>query len=235
MTSRSTARGLGAALSRAYPEAPRHRGGGARWAQAVTWDQLAALASFGQFVVVTAAAIFVSATARPSEAAKGPDRPAHLRRAEPPSRFAAALEVVYNHLPERLDDPDYFQAIREGTATASSHNELIVMHFFNEIGLLVHEKLVSELIVPYIASPCVRAWDRLAPVVELMRRRYPHAYTPLEAPVARARAVDLSAINARFRSRTPRLRAQWERTARDLTARRITLFDEADERPRARI
>jgi hypothetical protein len=58
MTSRSTARGLGAALSRAYPEAPRHRGGGARWAQAVTWDQLAALASFGQFVVVTAAAIF---------------------------------------------------------------------------------------------------------------------------------------------------------------------------------
>ena len=186
-------------------------------AQAVTWDQLAALASFGQFVVVTAAAIFAYLRLRGLRRQQQGQIVRHIFD-EPnhPSRFGAALDVVYNHLPERLDDPDYFQAIREGTATASSHNELIVMHFFNEIGLLVHEKLVSELIVPYIASPGVRAWDRLA-------------------PVARARAVDLSAINARFRSRTPRLRAQWERAARDLTARRITLFDEADERPRARI
>ena len=202
----------------------------------MTWDQLAALASFGQFVVVTAAAIFAYLRLRGLRRQQEGQIVRHIfDELNHPSRFAAALDVVYNHLPERLDDPDYFQAIREGTATASSHNELIVMHFFNEIGLLVHEKLVSELIVPYIAPPCVRAWDRLAPVVELMRRRYPHPYTPLEAPVARARAVDLSAINTRFRSRTPRLRAQWERAARDLTARRITLFDEADERPRARI
>ena len=67
-----------------------------------------------------------------------------------------------------------------------------------------------------------------------MRRRYPHAYTPFESLVARSRAVDLSAINARFRSETPRLRSEWESTARDLIDRGITLFDEPAEKPEAR-
>ena len=101
------------------------------------------------------------------------------------------------------------------------------MHFFNELGLLVHEKLISDLIVPFVASPCIRAWDRVVPVVELMRRRYPHAYTPFESLVARSRAVDLLAINQRFRKQTPGLRFQWQSTARDLQERRLSVPDES--------
>jgi len=52
--------------------------------------------------------------------------------------------------------------------------------------------------------------------------------------VARSRAVDLAAINARFRSETPRLRSEWESTARDLIERRVTLFDEQAEKPEVR-
>jgi hypothetical protein len=68
----------------------------------------------------------------------------------------------------------------------------------------------------------------------MMRRRYPHAYTPFESLVVRSRAVDLSAIHARFRSETPRLRSEWESTARDLIERRISLFDEPADKPEAR-
>ncbi|HEY2473831.1 MAG TPA: hypothetical protein VGI19_03425 [Candidatus Cybelea sp.] len=107
------------------------------------------------------------------------------------------------------------------------------MHFFNGLGLLVHSKMVSEgPIVSIVASPCMRAWERLAPVVELLRRRYPHAYTPFESLVVRSRAIDLTAINSRFRAETPLLQAQWEETARDLVNGRIKLPDAAKGRLR---
>lgn len=190
------------------------------------WDQLSAIASFGQFVVVTAAAIFAYMQLRGLRRQQEGQIVQHIFDKLNHPDFAAALDFVYHQLPDRLNDPDYVRRILDGKATASSHSELIVMHFFNEIGLLVHERLVSELVVPFVASPCVRAWDRLVPVVELMRRRFPHAYTPFEALVARSRAVDMAAINERFRSQTPQLRLEWESTARDLVARRITLSDE---------
>jgi hypothetical protein len=142
------------------------------------------------------------------------------------AEFSQALDFVYNDLPDRLRDVAYARDIRDGTATVFSRREMIVMHFFNELGILVHERLVSELIVPFVASPCIRSWKNLAPVIELMRRRYPHAYTPLEALVTRARAADLSSVRARYLSDTPHLRPHWDVTGRDLLECRIGLFDE---------
>jgi hypothetical protein len=91
------------------------------------------------------------------------------------------------------------------------------MHFLNGLGLLVHAGMVGEFpIVSIVASPCLRAWDRVAPVVKLMRRRSPHAYTPLESLVVRCRAMDLAAINGKYRAETPWLKSQWDSTALDL-------------------
>lgn len=83
-------------------------------------------------------------------------------------------------------------------------------------------------IVQIVASPCIRSWERLAPVVELLRRRYPHAYTPFKSLAVRSRAIDLAAINARFRGETPRLHEQWETTSRELIEKRIQLLDDRD-------
>ena len=142
-------------------------------------------------------------------------------------QFANALDFVYRDLAMRLTEPAYIREIAEGRATTASHLEFAVMHFFNGLGLLVHRKMVAECpIVQIIASPCMRAWDRLAPVVELLRRRYPHAYVPFESLAVRSRAIDLGAINERFRSETPRLREHWEATARDLVGKRIQLLDD---------
>jgi len=196
----------------------------------MTWDKVGAIASVGQLIVIVVAVVLaylqLLGLRRQQEAQIVQGIFDELNAPE----FSTALDFVYNHLPEKLTDPVYVRGIRDGTATASSHKELIVMHFFNKLGLLVHEKLVSDLIVPFVATPCMRSWAHLAPVVELMRRHYPHAYTPFEALVARARAVDLSAINARFRAETPYLRSEWERSARDLVEGRIRLLDEPSEK-----
>ncbi|MGA7355164.1 MAG: hypothetical protein WBW76_07025 [Candidatus Cybelea sp.] len=144
-------------------------------------------------------------------------------------QFASALDFVYNGLVTRLAETAYVREIAEGKATAASHPEFVVLHFFNGLGLLMHTKMVGEYpIVQVVASPCIRAWERLAPVVELLRRRYPHAYTPFESLVVRSRAIDLVAINARFRAETPQLREQWEATGRELVEKRIRLLDDQD-------
>lgn len=192
------------------------------------WDQITAISALGQFIVIAVAAVFAYLQLRDFGGQHEAGVIKHIFDELNSPRLSEALDFVYNHLADRLNDPSYVRTIADGAATVSTHTELVVMHFFNEVGLLVHERLISELIVPFIATPCMRSWNRLAPVVELMRRRYPHAYTPFESLVVRARAVDLSAINARFRSETPQLSAQWEQTARDLREKRITLLDDSN-------
>jgi hypothetical protein len=186
------------------------------------WEQITSLAAIGQLIVIAIGAIFAYEQIK---------RLRHQQEAELVQRifmtlssqeFAAALSFVYNDLAAHLADKAYVREIAEGKATAATHREFVVMHFFNGLGLLVHAKMVTEYpTVLIIASPCMRAWERVAPVVELLRRKYPHAYTPFESLVVRSRAIDLAKINDRFRSETPHLRQQWETTARDLVEKRI--------------
>jgi hypothetical protein len=193
----------------------------------LSWEQLTAIAALGQLVVFVAGAYLAYLQLRglrhQREAQLIEDIFDRLNGAE----IATALAYVYDVLPQKLREPEYVREIDEGKATVASHPELAVMHFFNGLGLLVHTKMVDEYpIVPFVASPCMRAWNQVAPVVELMRRHYPHAYTPFESLVARSRAVDLSSLNPRFRAETPQLKAQWQSTARDLVEKRIGLLDD---------
>ena len=190
------------------------------------WVQLAAIAAFLNVIVIAVGALFayqqIDRLRRQQEAELVQQIFATLNAEE----FASALDFVYNGLSTRLTEAPYVREIAEGRATAASHREFVVMHFFNGLGVLVHTNMVGDdPVVPIVASPCIRAWERLAPVVELLRRRYPHAYTPFQSLVARSLAVDLTAINARFRDETPGLRVQWEATSRDLINKRTRLLD----------
>jgi hypothetical protein len=163
------------------------------------WEQFTAIAAIGQVLVIAVGAFFayqqISRLRRQQEAGLIQ----RIFETFSEQRFAGVLDFVYNDLELRVTEPAYVREIAKGRAAAVSHRELVVMHFFNGLGLLVHNKMVAEYpIVFIVASPCMRAWGRLAPVVELLRRRYPHAYTPFETLVARSRAIDLAAINERF-------------------------------------
>jgi hypothetical protein len=188
------------------------------------WEILTACAAIGQLVVIGGGLVFAYLQVRGLRRQQEAELIRHIFEELNRDEIARALDFVYRDLSERLKQQAYAREIAGGRATVMTHPELAVMHLFNELGLLVHEKMVSEnSIVPFIATPCMRAWDHLAPVVELMRRRYPHAYTPFESLVVRSRAIDLARINGRFRAETPQLRTHWEGTARDLIAKRILL------------
>jgi hypothetical protein len=191
------------------------------------WEQLTAAAAIGQMLVIAAGAFFAYQQIDRFRRQQEAELIQRIFETFNEERFAEALDFVYNDLAVRLTEPAYVRQILEGRATAASHREFVVMHFFNGLGLLVHNKMVAEYpIVFIVASPCIRAWERLAPVIELLRRRYPHAYTPFESLVVRSRAVDLATINERFRTETPRLREQWEATRRELADKRIQMPDE---------
>jgi|SRR6516162_8057227 hypothetical protein len=190
------------------------------------WERLTAIALVGQFVVIAVGTLLAYLQLRGLRHQREAGLIQHIFEKFNEDEFAKALDFVYSELQKRLTEPAYLREIAEGRATSSSHRELVVAHFFNELGLLVHTRMVRESpVVPFVASPCMRAWERLAPVIELMRRRYPHAYTPFESLVVRSRALDLSAINPRFRAETQRLGCEWERTARELVERRIRVLD----------
>lgn len=181
-----------------------------------------ALAAIGQLIVIAIGAVFAYEQIKRLRHGQEAELVQRIFMTLSSEEFAAALGFVYNDLDARLGDKAYVREIVEGKATASSHREFVVMHFFNGLGLLVHAKMVTEYpTVLIVASPCIRAWDRVAPVVELLRRHYPHAYTPFESLVVRSRAIDLAKVNDRFRSETPHLQKQWEMTARDLIEKRI--------------
>jgi len=195
------------------------------------WEQLTAIALIGQSIIIAIGTFLAALQLRGLRHQREAGLIQHIFEKLNEDEFAKALDFVYEELPKSLTEPAYVREIVEGRATAKSHPELIVMHFFNELGLLVHTGMVREdPIVPILASPCMRAWQRLAPVIELMQRRYPHAYTPLESLVVRSRSLDLSAINPRFRTEMPRMASEWERTARELTDRRILGLDGNAER-----
>jgi len=192
----------------------------------LNWEQLTAIALIGQSIIIAIGTFLAALQLRGLRHQREAGLIQHIFEKLNEDEFAKALDFVYQELPKRLTEPAYVREIAEGRATAKSHSELVVMHFFNELGLLVHTGMVREdPIVLIVASPCMRAWERLVPVIELMRRHYPHAYTPFESLVARSRALDLSAINPRFRAETPRLASEWGRTARDLVDRRIRGLD----------
>jgi hypothetical protein len=181
------------------------------------WEQLLVVAAFGQVIVIGVGAIFAYLQIRGLRRQQEAQLIREIFATFNDPEFAGALDFVYNGLSKRLTEPAYVEQIAQGRATVETHRELVVLHFFNGLGLLVHEKMVDEGPVVFIvASPVMRAWEQLAPVIALMRRRFPHAYTPFESLVARSRAVDLTAINARFQEDTPHLHEQWQSTARDL-------------------
>lgn len=191
------------------------------------WEQLTAIAAIGQIFVIAVGAFFAYQQINRLRRQQEAELIQRIFETFNEQQFAGALDFVYNDLELRLTEPAYVREIAEGRATAASHREFVVMHFFNGLGLLVHNKMVAEYpIVFIVASPCMRAWDRVAPVVELLRRRYPHAYTPFESLVARSRAINLTAINEHFRTETPQMREQWEATARELADKRIQVLDD---------
>lgn len=199
------------------------------------WQDLAAIATVGQFIVVLVAAILALFQVQHMRRQNTSAAIRLLMRELGSDRMARALEFVYNDLAERLGDPRYVEELVSGRATPVTHPELVVVAYFNEIGLLVDYGLAeTDPAVPLIAGPCLRAWRCLVPAFKLVRSVRPHTWSPFQSLVVRCRAVDFSASAQDYRRHLPRsLQAGWKQTAAEIEAADIPTTDAGESTLRA--
>jgi hypothetical protein len=153
------------------------------------WDALGAIGSFGQFVVVVAAAFFGAAQLRhlrrqnelnatlPYFAYQRTDaylRAALIVRTATEGGDPALRAVIAS---EDITDPRFVELLRLGM-------------FLNEMALLIESGVIDgDVLLPNFGWQIMTTFDLMRPWVAARRRTLPATWVPLEALAVRARAI----------------------------------------------
>jgi len=136
-------------------------------------DVVNTCAQVGSLAVVLAAAVAAIVQLRHLRASNELEAlltlTAQLREPE----MQKALYFVQTELSGRLEDAAYrAQLAKLGFVDATSHPEMEVCNWFNEVGALVKNRLIDEhTFLDLFARLVTYYWARLEPVVAILRRR----------------------------------------------------------------
>ena len=186
------------------------------------WDAVAAVGSFGQFVVVLIAATLGVAQLRQlhrqNELQATIPYFAYTRTTE----FNLGFRIVRDEVLGVTDDVELKAAL---AAADLAHPRVIAVfnlaNFFNELGVLVQERMIDvDIIVPYFRFQIITTWSVFRPMCAARRRNGVGGFmAPLEALAVRAAAYDASARFAQSRrALPPRLRADFDRSVAETAA-----------------
>jgi len=101
--------------------------------------------------------------------------------------FYYSLLIVVNDLPQRLQDQTYRQELegsRGWDLDPQRHPELVVLARLEEMGVYLRHRLVARTALLDVAAELIlESWERLVPVVELMRHshRNPRVWSNAES------------------------------------------------------
>lgn len=104
-------------------------------------------------------------------------------------QFQSWLHFVFYELSERLKDPAYRDELRRVPADKTRHPEIYVCEYYSIVGAYVKNDLMPrEIFLANGSVDAVRAWDRLADPVHLMREAdHASLYCDFEELAARCR------------------------------------------------
>ena len=154
-------------------------------------ELLNAIAAIGTFVVIAASAIAALIQLRHMSAGNQLDAVLSLERDFRGPEIQESLRYVQTELPDRLRDEGYRAELVEiGFVDSRTHLELVACNWFNAMGTLLKNGLVSErTFMDLFGRLIVYYWSELVPVVALMRRkRGATQYHDFEYIACRARA-----------------------------------------------
>lgn len=140
------------------------------------WDALAAISSFGQFIVVLAAAFFgfaqLKQMRRQSELQATIPYFAYTRGEE----FNRAFRIVRAEIFDRNSDPQLRAAIAQADINDPRVASLFnLANFFNELGVLVQEDMIDrQTVLSFFRGQILATWELFEPFV-IARRTYPGA------------------------------------------------------------
>jgi len=135
------------------------------------------LATFGTFVVIAATAIAAIVQLRHARTSNHIAALNELRETTETPDFQAAQHFVDSELSARLQDPAFRYEIDHPSARTDETRPLIARmnafgNFYEGMGILVKTGLVDRSLVLEIwCDLAIQAWERLAPVAIIGRRR----------------------------------------------------------------
>ncbi len=146
----------------------------------MSWEAISAGATVVTTVVITATAIAALIQIRQLKLATQLEGFLALHREYASPEMYAAREYVANELPERLRDAKYRDELEKGAAFIATHPELVLGNFWEKVGVLKSGLLEPSLYLEMGAYRAIEAWDQLAEVVELRRRKEPFQWAAFD-------------------------------------------------------
>lgn len=154
-------------------------------------EWLTAIGSIGTFVVIAATAVAAIIQLRHLRAANQLDAVLSLERDFRGHDLQEAFRYVQRELPFKLRDPGYRNELEApGFIDERTHLEVKACNWFNEMGTLVKNQLVTEdAFMDMFSRLVVAYWEHLEPAIAVMRRRRSDVqYHDFEFLAMRARA-----------------------------------------------
>ena len=181
----------------------------------MAWEAVAAIGSFGQFIVVLAAAFFgysqLKQLRRQNELQATIPYFAYTRT----EGFHAGFKIVRSIILEGSDDAGLRAQIIAGDLDDPRILALLnLASFFNELGVLVQEEMIDgNTILPFFRGQIISTWELFAPFV-IARRQTPGMagiFAHFEALAVRAQHTSDDDRFARARRLLPpRMRAAFD-------------------------
>ncbi len=170
-------------------------------------ESLSTVAAIGTFVVIAATAIAAIVQLRHLRAQNQlTGLLTVLARVEDP-QFNEWVDGARETIKSRLPDPGYRRAILDGTFERRDNPWLNLANSYDWVGSLVKHNLIpEESLLDVYAGRVIQAWDIIAGVVPLMRRRLgPAVWENFEFLVVQARKWNAQNPEGAYPKGVPRL------------------------------
>lgn len=135
-------------------------------------------ATLGTFLVIAATAVAAIIQLRHARSSNQIAALNELRETRETPEFQRAQHFVLTDLPAKMQDPAFRYQLVEQAARTEENRALntrvsVIGNFYENVGLLMKSELVDKgLALELLSGVVIRAWEQLAPVAAIGRRRF---------------------------------------------------------------
>jgi hypothetical protein len=174
----------------------------------MSWEAVSALSALGTLIVVAGSAIAAIAQIRHLRVGNQINAAVTLLERWSSREFREMSNFVFDgRLDEKLKDPKYRAELERPTVDRLAHPEVALCDVWEQIGTVVKLGHASEeTFIELVGFICIDAWNKLSPVIAIIRRtRGPFAYDNFEYVASRAMMWEARHPHGTYPQGTPHL------------------------------
>ncbi|MBV8280702.1 MAG: hypothetical protein JO347_01410 [Candidatus Eremiobacteraeota bacterium] len=174
----------------------------------MSWEELGALSTFFTLIVIAASAIAAVIQLRHMSSSNQLSATLGLMERWATPEFRELSNYVFRgELDRRLADPHYREDLMSDHTDQIAHPEIAYLGLWETIGSIVKMRYISEeAFLDQAGLICIASWDKLAPVIAIMRRNGDlRQFDNFEYLASRAKLWEAAHPGSEFPKGTPRL------------------------------